>query len=56
VEHSGTLAEKLKKKKRKKERKWGECYAHSSEFSWQAKRPGRTHEAKSFMETHLVEL
>jgi hypothetical protein len=25
-------------------------------FAWQAKRPGSTHEAKSFMETHLLEL
>jgi hypothetical protein len=25
-------------------------------FAWQAERPESTHEAKSFMETHLLEL
>ena len=24
-------------------------------FAWQAKRPGSTHEAKSFTETHLLD-
>ena len=38
-------------------KKKGENATHTPvKFAWQAERPGSTHEAKSFTETHLLEL
>jgi hypothetical protein len=47
----------------KERAQWLECFRFSQvatstpvKFAWQAERPGSTHEAKSFTETHLLEL
>ena len=48
---------KGKERKGKERKEKGENAMHTPvKFAWQAERPGSTHEAKSFTETHLLEL